>query len=527
MLNDASLRQRRTFVLAAVLFVLLIGIVLPAQAQGGTLRVGTVAPKVLDPAKGSNDPEIALNRAIYDYLVEIKPDSTVAPNLAKEWKVSDDGLTYTFTLEQGVTFQDGSAFSSADVVFTFNRLKEVGSAAASLLGDFEISAPDAATVVFTLKQPNADFLYAVGSQLTAILKNGTTDPNVVGTGDNPYASFNGTGPFMLKEYHEGQNAVLVKNPNYWKKGQPTLDSLEFDYFSGDATTQVNAVVSGQVDFIFKVPPASLPDVQGKDGITVIQQKTSQHPVIRLRTDEGPGKDVKVRQAFKYATDRKALNDLLTNGLGTVGNNDPIAPVFSVYFDDTIQNPTYDPAKACQLLKDAGYPDGLTMTLYGPQALNYSDLATALKSQWEPACIKVDIQIIDENQYYDTSNANNYCSVDLGITGWGARPVPQLFLVQAYSSKAIDPVDKICSTGYNESRWSDPELDDLIAQAGVTADQAKRKEIYGKISAIFNERGPIIIPYFAPMIGVESNKVKGLEMAPFPGLTDYRGVTVEG
>jgi peptide/nickel transport system substrate-binding protein len=523
-----SRRKWFGFAFVALLGLLLVSI--PAHAQGGgTLRVGTDAPKVLDPAKGSNDPEIALNRAIYDYLLELEPDNTVGPNLAKSWKISDDGLTYTFTLESGVAFQDGSPFSSKDVVFTFKRLKDVGSPANVLLGDFDVTAPDDSTVVFALKKPNADFLYGVASQFALILKDGTQNPNVIAEGDKPYANFNGTGPFMLKEYKEGQDAILVKNPNYWKKGEPLLDELDFTYFSGDATTQINALVSGQVDLIFKVPVGQLPAVQGKDGISVIEQKTSQHGVIRLRTDEGPGKDVKVRQAFKYATDRDQLNQLLLSGLGTVGNNDPIAPVFSEFYDNTIQNQTYDPKKACDLLAQAGYPapDGLKMTLYAPQAFEYADLAAALQNQWKQGCINVDIQVLDAGQYYDTTTANNWCSVDLGITGWGSRPTPQLFLVQAYSSAAIDPLDKICTNGYNESRWSNKDLDDLIAQAGVTADTAKRKEIYSKISQIFLDQGPIIIPYFAPLIGVVSNKVKGLELAPFPGLTDYRNVSVEG
>ena len=134
------------------LFVLAFSSV-SAQNSGGTLRVGMNAPVVLDPVLHTNDPETALNRAIYDYLVEVLPDSTIGSNLATAWTISDDGLTYTFNLAKGVTFQDGTPFSSADVVWTFNRLKDVGSPALNLLGDFEVSAPDANTVVFTRKRP--------------------------------------------------------------------------------------------------------------------------------------------------------------------------------------------------------------------------------------------------------------------------------------------------------------------------------------------------------------------------------------
>ncbi len=316
--------------------ILLIGTVFSTSAQSSNvLRVGIVAPQTLDPAQGSNDGEILFNRSIYDYVVEVLPDRSVGPNLAKDWTVSEDGLTYTFNLVQGVKFHDGSGFSSADVVFTFNRLKEVKSAALNLLGDFEVSAPDANTVVFTLPQPNADFLYGVGDRLALVLKDGTTNPNEIATGDKPYANFNGTGPFMLTEYKEGESATLVKNPNYWQEGKPLLDGLQFSFIN-DPVTQVNALRSGDLDFIYKITPDQISVLESESGITLLQKATNLHPVIRLRTDEGPGMDPKVREAFKYATDREQANELVLEGRGVVGNNDPIGPAYGAFFDSTAE-----------------------------------------------------------------------------------------------------------------------------------------------------------------------------------------------
>jgi peptide/nickel transport system substrate-binding protein len=174
--------------------------------------------------------------------------------------------------------------------------------------------------------------------------------------------------------------------------------------------------------------------------------------------------------------------------------------------------------ACQLLTDAGYPDGLSLTLFTPDSLGYPDLATVLQQMWAEGCINVSIEVRPENVYYATSGEpEDWFGVELGITGYGARPIPQQFLVEAYASDGI----------YNEAHWSDADLDALIAQAGTTTDQAARAEIYAQISDIFRERGPIIIPWFAPMLGAASNSVQGLEMNPFPGLTDFRMVTVSG
>src|SRR5690606_8656349 len=145
----------RTQLLISLVFVaciLLSTSVLRAQKTGGVLRVGMNAPVVLDPALHANDSETAFNRAIYDYLVDIQPDGSIDPNLATGWTVSDDNLTYTFTLRDDVFFHDGKPLTSADVVWTYNRLVEVGSPATGLLGAFEVAAPDDLTVTFTLPE---------------------------------------------------------------------------------------------------------------------------------------------------------------------------------------------------------------------------------------------------------------------------------------------------------------------------------------------------------------------------------------
>ncbi len=510
-------RTTKRWIGLMVVGLLLIGAVsVSAQSAGGTFKVGMNAPVKLDPALNSNDPETAFNRALYDFLIDVKPDASLAPDLADSWTVSDDSLTYTFKLHPGVIFHDGSALTSKDVAFSFNRLVTAGSPAVGLLGKFDVSTPDDGTVVFKLPEVNADFLYGVGSRWAFIIKDGQDAPNVLAEGSaDPYASFNGTGPFILKEFSPEDHATFVRNDKYWKTGEPKLAELDFVYIS-DPVAQVDALASGSVDFIFKVPSTQTNRIDGQTGLKMLQRPTAQHAVIRLRTDEGPGKSVEVRQALKYATDRAALNEALTNGLGIVGNNDPIGPVYPQYFDVQIKNQQPDAKMACDLIAKGGFPDGLKLTLFSPDSLGYPDMATLLQSQWQATgCITVDIQVKPEGNYYDTTQPDNYFDVDLGITGWGARPVPQQYLQEAYAGDAP----------YNETRWNDPELNDLIKQAHSTTDEAARKAIYAKISEIFLDRGPIIIPYFAPIIGGVSDKVQGLDMNPYPGLTDYSTVSV--
>ena len=136
----------------------------------------------------------------------------------------------------------------------------------------------------------------------------------------------------------------------------------------------------------------------------------------------------------------------------------------------------------------------------------------LQQQWAEGCIDVDIQVETENVYYAD---NGWLEVDLGITGWGTRPVPQEYLNLMFVSDGK----------WNEAHWSNPELDALVAEAGTTVDHNTRRDLYHQISAIIDDQGPAIIPFFQPVYGAASTAVDGLDMNPFPGLTDFRTVTV--
>lgn len=502
------------------------------------LRVGLEEPVNLDPASGSNDPEVLLNRHIYDYLIELLPDGTFAPSLAQSWDISDDGLTYTLDLVQNAKFHDGKPFTSADVVFTFNRLVEKGSSVVGLLGQkqvdtdsdgnpvlgptWTVDAPDDYTVVFTLEKPNADFIYGLAHRFAAILPEGQETPDVLGD-DGSLANFNGTGPFKLESFRPGEGATLVANDDYWA-GRPSLDRIEL-IFINDTESQVNAILNNEVDFIFKVPNDSLPRLRSDDNLTVATIASNVHPVIRLRSDPGHlGEDLRVRQAFKHATDRELLNIDTLDGLGIVANNDPIGPVYGPLYNPQ-PGLAYDPQLSCDLLAEyaAENPDNPWVTLDGDtprlevefhvaDAFEYPVLAEFMQQQWEEGCIYVTLSVEPANIYYADGG---WMDVELGLTGWGDRATPQEYLNVAYTTGAI----------YNESHWSNPRLDELAAEASQTSNLEERAKLYNEISQIFEEDGPIIIPFFRPVSSAYRNTVQGLEVNSFPGLTNLSHVTI--
>ncbi len=483
-----------------------------AQDDTPVFRVGTNAPVNLEPASGTNDPEILFNRMIYDYLIDLDVTGTPIPALGTSWKVSEDDLTYTVALVEGVTFHDGSAFTAADVVYTFERLKTLESPALSLLsgGAFTVEADGDASVVFTLEEANADFIFGLASRFAFILSEDISDVNTLVEGDAPYANFNGTGPYVLSEYNPGVQAVFTRNESYWAEGQPALNQIEHVYIE-DPLAQIDALRSGAVNFIFKIPIDQIPNIEAIEGVTLLNAASNLHPVIRIRTAEGfRGEDVRIRQALKYGLDRDELNEIVLEGLGAIGHNNPIGPAFGAFYDDSIQEPGYDPDTACSLIQEATGEERISFEFYVVDALGYPDLATVMQQQWASACIDVDLLVRPEGVYYGD---NEWLDVELGLTGWGDRPIPQQYLLEAY----------VTGAPFNESNFSNETVDALVAEASATADIEARAVIYNQIAQVFADEGPIIIPYFAPIIGAVSSDVTGLEMFRFPGRTDLRSV----
>jgi len=475
---------------------------LRARRQTGTLRVAWGgSPVALDPLNASADTEIAFLNAIYDYLLDTDAGAELVPRLATGWTVSDDGLTVTLTIADGVTFHDGSDLTLDDIVWTFDRLRG-GGPTADLYADVErVAAGDDRTVVFTLSQPNPDFLYNLTDNHAVILK-----ANAERIGEE----FNGTGPFKLDQYTPDR-ATLSANAAYFG-GAPGISTLEFFYLDS-VESAVNALRGGQVDAVLRMDNATFLALGAEGSFAAQQAATSGHDLVRLRADREPGSDVRVRQAFRLATDRQAIFERLQFGFGSIGRDSPIAPYFAAYYSEDTPLPGPDPDAARQLLADAGYPEGLEMTLYVPNLADRVALAQALAAQWEAAGIMITIEPQEEAVYYAD---NGWLEVDLAITPWGHRPVPQVFLDLYLKSGAQ----------WNESHFSDEEVDRLIEVAGTTLDEAERTRAYHDIQRILIERGPLIIPYFFAQFGVMGDYVSGVEVHPFAGRTRFYTARVD-
>ncbi|HLV43484.1 MAG TPA: ABC transporter substrate-binding protein [Aggregatilineales bacterium] len=478
----------------------------PAEGEVAVLSVGwSGAPANLDPLTASADTEIALLNAVYDYLIDTNASNELVPRLATDWEVSDDGLAYTLTIAENVTFHSGDPLTIDDIIWTYDRLRDPEAGATTdLFANVEaIEAGEGNTVVFRLSQPNPDFLYNLTDNHAVILQ---------ANAENIGSEFNGTGPFSLESYTAEDRASLVANPNYFR-GAPAVGRLEFIYF-GDNEAAVNALRGGIIDAVLRIDNATFVTLAEDASFNAVDVPTNGHDLVRLRADREPGSDPLVREAFKLATDRQAIFDRLQFGYGAIGQDHPIGPLYAAYYAPDIEPVQYDPERARELLAEAGYEDGLDMTLYVPNAPGRPALAEVLASQWAEAGINVTIEVQEEAVYYGDEG---WLEVDLGITPWGSRPVPQLYLDLAYQ----------CGAQWNEAHYCNDELDALIATTATTLDEAERTEAYREIQRILVEDGPVIIPYFFASLGVFSNAVENVELHPFPGRTNFHEASLGG
>lgn len=476
-----------------------------AAGQEGTLRVAFQPMVQTDPALISSDSEVFVANAVYDYLVDIDPVSNEpVGRLAEGWEISEDGLSYMFVLNEGVTFHDGSPLTPVDVVYTFDRLRDAdaGYATSTLYANIaSVEASGDNAVVFTLTQPNPFFLYDLSDNHALVIKEGSDGTD-----------FNGTGPFTMESYSPEDRIVLAANPNYFVDGQPQLDHVEVIFFADD-TAMVDALRGGQVDLVMRMSTSLFESLKGVDGIVTTDIPTNGFDLIRLRSDREPGSDPRVIQAMKLATDRAAILELVQGGYGAVGNDSPIGPLYTNYHDADVNPPARDPEAARALLAEAGYPDGLDLTIHVPNTGGRPDLAAVLKEQWAEAGINLEISVEPEDVYYGD---NGWLEVDLGITGWGSRPYPQFYLDTMLETGAV----------WNESHFSDADFDALSATAGSTLDESERVEAYSQIQQLLAERGPVIIPYYFPQFAAISDTFAGFQVEAFAGRTDLQTIYVK-
>jgi len=330
-----------------------------AHAQQNSITVGLqLEPPHLDPtsaAAGAIDSVLYSN--VFEGLTRFMSDGSIVPGLAASWEISDDGLTYTFTLRDGVTFHDGTTMDADDVKFSLDRSLAEDSANAQKALYTAISSVDAVdplTVTLTLSEPNGNMLFNLAWGDAVIVA-----PESIETiKQTPI----GTGAFKFVSWTQGDSIQLEKNPDYW--GTPAvLDSATFKFIS-DPTAAFAAMMAEDIDAFSGFPaPENLPQFEADPRFQVLVGSTEGETILSTNNLQAPFDDVRVRQAVAHAIDRQAIIDGAMFGYGTpIGTH--FAPHNPAYVDLTGQS-AYDPEKSKALLAEAGLEDGFETTLHLP------------------------------------------------------------------------------------------------------------------------------------------------------------------
>lgn len=417
MCTTHDLPQRLLMALSVAALLPLLSPAATTAADRDDIVVGMqLEPPHLDPTAGA---AAAIDEVVYanvfEGLTRIGSDGSVLPALAESWQVSADGLEYTFRLRIGVTFHDGSTFDADDVKFSLDRARAEDStnAQAGLFEPIsEVEVVDPSTVRVRLQRATGDFTFSMGWGDAVIVAPESAEGNKA----NPV----GTGPFRFDRWVKADRVELVRNPDYW--GTPAhLEKAVFKFVS-DPATSFAAIMAGDIDAFPGFPaPESVPLLEEDGRFAVVEGTTEGETILSMNNASDALSDLRVRQAIAHAIDRQAIVDGAMFGHGTpIGSH--FAPHNPAYIDLTGQYP-YDPGIARALLAEAGYADGLVLSLKLPPPPYARRGGEIVASQLRAVGIETDIENLEWAQWleqvfrgkdYDLTIVSHTEPMDIGI-----------------------------------------------------------------------------------------------------------------
>lgn len=486
---------------------------------GGTLVIGmSQDPFQLDPIKdlGSDGNDVILGSQMLESLLGIGQDGEIVPHLAEEMpEISDDGLTYTFKLRQGVKFHDGTDFNAEAVKFNWENLIDpaYGTRQSGRIGALvkSIDVLDPYTIRISFNRIFPDFLLEMAYR-TWWRINSPTAVQELGEDYGGVKGVVGTGPFKFKEWVQGSQLVLVKNEDYWQADLPYLDEIVYKPIPDPSVKLIN-LQAGTVDVIYNLPFQFIQPLQEDPEVEVLLHGSGINHVIFLNTTLPMFKDKRVRQALSLAIDRQSLNELLYEGIAEIPNS----PFPSWHWAHPADLPPleYNPDKARELLKEAGYDENnpLQFEFRTDNRTLYVDEVTLVQSMWAEVGVQAEILPLDKAAFWDailgTKEPEKYGKFQAGLGDYlGGFPEQTSYVQFQYQSNGA-----LNTTSYNqEGGFQNPETDQLIEAATSTVDQAEAKKFYEQISQILREDMPQIQTLWLPNVNAANTRVHDFQIA---------------
>ena len=473
-----------------------------AVKMGGTLNAAiTNENATLDPLTSGFFSERAVYYNMYDSLVAIDTTLKIIPDLADSWEISSDGKTYTFHLHQGVKFHDGTDFNADAVKFNLNRyLTDPKSARAGEVNFITaIDSVDANTAKVTMKAAFAPFLANLVDRAGMMLSPTAIQKGGADFSRKPVGA--GTGAFMFVEWVNNDHLTLKKNPNYWKKDAsgnqlPYLDQIIYKPIT-DTTVLLTNVETGTIDATYAIAPKDVAGVKSRTDVVLRSTPGLNFYAMEFNTAKPPFDKKELRQAVAEAIDRAQIVKTIYYDTFQVGYG-PIPPS-SWAFDPNFKPYTGSVDKAKQYLSAGGQPNGFTFEYKlgagDPVGLQLLQL---VKDQLAKAGITLNITQADAATIDTEARAGNYQSTDYD---WSGR---------------IDPDGNIYNLlhtggGLNQTKYSNPQVDQLLDQTRAATDQSKRKDLFLQAQKLFVDDAPMAWYAYAPAYLLTRPTVQGMDV----------------
>ncbi|MCE7482016.1 ABC transporter substrate-binding protein [Microbacterium profundi] len=483
-----------------------------APAAGGDLIIGRDGEGTTLDSTNTNfeNYSIAIFQQIGESLYATTKDGqTLEPLLAAEMpEISADELTYTVKLRDDVTFSDGTPMTADDVKFSIDA--DTAGAGEGGWG-FINSAIDTVTVVdehtveFHLKHPWAPFVADL-----SIFSNAIVPANYGGKSkDEFYEAPIGTGPFMFKEWVRGDHATVVKNPNYWQDGKPSLDSITWRVMP-DSNTRKLALKSGQIHAEQITDWSSWQEMSSTPGLTATAFPSTEIDYISMNVDRPPLNDPHVRVAIAHAIDREAIIEAVLFGNGEQANS--VIPKGVPFHNPDNEGPTFDLEKAKAEMAASSVPEGFSTTmLINSGDATHAAIAQILQDELKPLGIALKIDQQEATARKEREFATDY---DMTIALW-TMDIPD---PDEWTTAALDPNGGLKSSYTN---YDNPAIVELNSQAQSTNDTAARKELYDRIQAEVPADSSLALLYYVPFGWVHSDAMQGFSVTPlgYVGLKD--------
>jgi dipeptide transport system substrate-binding protein len=505
-----------------------------AQAEKTLVYCSEASPKIFNPQLAADGPTLnASAQMIYNRLADFKPGTTeIAPSLAESWAVSKDGKTYTFRLRKNVKFHPRGDFkptramTSEDVVFTFMRMHDANHPFHKVSGGtYEyyksmgldkliktVRAVDPLTVRFELNQPDSPFIANLGMNFASILSAEYADflakkktPEKIDL--EPV----GTGPFVLKNYSKDTNIRYEAFTDYFE-GKAKLDKVVFA-ITPDANVRFQRLKAGECQLVAEPSPQDLKNMQKLDSVQVVSGPGLNVGYLALNVQKPPLDKRDVRLAVHHALNRAAYIDAIYMGQAQIAKN-PLPPTIWGYNTKTVDI-DYNPEKAKELLKKAGFEKGLDLELWTlpvsrPYNPNGKKMGEMMQADLAKVGIRVKLVTYEWSTYLDKAAKGEHQLIQLGWTGDNGDP--DNFMNVLLGCDAV-------AGGSNYARWCHKPFDELVQKARRETKQSARVKLYEEAQKIFKEEAPWVPIAHSTVFRALDKRLVGYKLNPL-GTEDF-------